>query len=35
LLQNASGHVTEQQMDGDHVTDNETVGSHSINWHTI
>jgi hypothetical protein len=35
LFQNASGHVAQWQMDGDHVTENLTVGSHSIDWHHV
>jgi hypothetical protein len=35
LLQDAKGHVTEWQMNGDHVTENDTVASHSTDWHHI
>jgi hypothetical protein len=35
LFQNAAGKVAEWQMDGDHVVDSLTVGSHSPDWHMV
>jgi hypothetical protein len=35
LLQNASGHVAEWQMNADHIDHNLSVGSHSVDWHAI
>ena len=35
LWQNASGNVAQWQMNGDHIAENLTVGSHSIDWHMV
>jgi hypothetical protein len=35
LLQNANRNVTEWQMNGDHIAQNQSVGSHTVDWHMV
>ena len=35
LFENAAGKVAQWQMDGDHIEQNLTVGSHSTDWHHV